>query len=305
VSHQAHQNSCVQEHLTTSFPRGGGIVLLCKHRILWKDIACSSMLCHTPPCFIYFISIYFIRISRVLPSLCRSASLSRFVLGGCSGFVDCILGLGPGPHGQSYLRPGRTQGSVRPILFVAVDLYYSVLCPFPFPFAFNKHSAQGIPSVWTYLTRNWWPAPLIAHELVQRYALLQSIPTTSFSVQGCRLQRSKMPIYCGVYNHQAIIISDIWQNRPVEISPEDSRSYWRRQEIKVSVKPTNSQWREVSFQLALNNTTKLRYNSHGKSWAQCDHTLRFIANLAIFRVLLRPDLGSFINNLRFLDLYFI
>jgi hypothetical protein len=26
-------------------------------------------------------------------------------------------------------------------LFVAVDLYYSVCYPFPFPFAFNKHSA--------------------------------------------------------------------------------------------------------------------------------------------------------------------
>jgi YD repeat-containing protein len=111
------------------------------------------------------------------------------------------------------------------------------------------------------------PAPPITHESVQRYALLQSVPTTSFSIRGCKLRRSKMPIYCGAYDHQTVITSDIWHNRPVDISPENCRSYWRHQEIKVKVKPTDNQWREVSFRLALNDTTRLRYDSHGKSWA--------------------------------------
>jgi hypothetical protein len=61
-----------------------------------------------------------------------SPSSRHLRIGGCSGLVDYII------------------GSVATRNFVVVNLYYSVHYPFLFPFVFNKHSAQGIPSVQTY-----------------------------------------------------------------------------------------------------------------------------------------------------------
>ena len=165
-------------------------------------------------------------------------------------YAPQVLPLGGGANTSS---TERTSGPTE-LEFTAYD------CSYP-----QDMSAVTLPSASDCNRR---PAPPITHEAVQQYSLLQLVPTTSFSVKFCSLRRSKMPIYCGAYNHQTVITSDIWHNHPVEISPEDCRRYWHHQEIKVRVKPTDSQWREVSFQLALNDTTQLRYDSHGKSWVE-------------------------------------
>jgi hypothetical protein len=113
-------------------------------------------------------------------------------------------------------------------------------------------------------------APPITHESTQEYALMQEVPTTTFPIRRCQLRRSKLPVYCGNYDHQTIITSDIWQNRPVEVSPEECRAYWRTEKIKVKVEADSGQRRDVSFHIAVNDTTRIRYDSHGRSWVDPD-----------------------------------
>ena len=63
--------------------------------------------------------------------------------------------------------------------------------------------------------------------------LLQEVPYSRIKVAKCKLTQNLLPIYCGNYDHQTIITTDIWWNSPIPIRPEECVRYHHDKEYII------------------------------------------------------------------------
>ena len=64
-----------------------------------------------------------------------------------------------------------------------------------------------------------------------RYLLLQEVPYSRIKIAKCKLTRNLIPLYYGNYDHQTLIMPNIWFNRPIVIGPEEYRRYHHDHEL--------------------------------------------------------------------------
>jgi len=104
------------------------------------------------------------------------------------------------------------------------------------------------------------------HQRQVAYELLQRADTLQVPVRRCLRLRTQLPLYCGNYDHQTVITSDIWIHRPVPVSEEECRRMWERSALDIKVRPSDDEVAAHTFPLTRNGTTQINYDSHGRTW---------------------------------------
>jgi len=97
----------------------------------------------------------------------------------------------------------------------------------------------------------------------KEYWLLQEVPHTRIQVHKCRLSRSRIPTFCGHYDHQTLLTPDIWMNKPVPISADDCRALHATQKYTVFLQPGDGTKKAMEFDLEMNSTNFMDYEAHG------------------------------------------
>jgi len=100
------------------------------------------------------------------------------------------------------------------------------------------------------------------------FHLLQQLPHRRIQVKSCRLERSKIPAYCGNADHQTILSGDVWMGRPTPVSVEDCKNMWSSGQAVVSKTPPGNSGKAQRhyFPISRHGRTQLTYESHGTSY---------------------------------------
>lgn len=117
--------------------------------------------------------------------------------------------------------------------------------------------------------------PVIKRRSGVQYLLLQEVPYLRLSAKKCQRTRSKLPVYCGNYDHETLALPDIWQNVPEEVSGSDCTDMHDSQAVTISTVPKDDVVSLKEFKLKLNSTNILTYEAFGttsydSSEVQCE-----------------------------------
>ena len=107
--------------------------------------------------------------------------------------------------------------------------------------------------------------PVVKRRAGVQYLLLQEVPFVRVNSKKCRMTRSKLPVYCGNYDHQTLALSDIWQNVPLQVDAEVCEKMFSEKLHSVTAIPTDDTIETKIFPLVLNTTNVLSYEAYGKT----------------------------------------
>ncbi len=85
-------------------------------------------------------------------------------------------------------------------------------------------------------------------------------------VRKCRLTRNVIPMFCGNYDHQTLITTDIWYIRPIPITPEECRRFHDNKAYIIRTQPSSGVFEDKVFALKINSTNQIQYNLFGRMY---------------------------------------
>ena len=107
--------------------------------------------------------------------------------------------------------------------------------------------------------------PIVAQE-DKTILLMQEVPHLRIAAKKCAARWSSIPLFCGNYDHQTVLTSDIRLNRPLQIHPDDCRGYHRDRKYVVVTQVSDDETNTREFDLVINATNQLSYDQKGKTW---------------------------------------
>ncbi len=107
--------------------------------------------------------------------------------------------------------------------------------------------------------------PVVKRRTNVQYILLQEVPFVCVSAKKCNMTRSKLPVYCGNYDHQTLALADIWQNVPLQVEADKCQEMHTDKLHSVTAIPEEDTMETKLFPLALNTTNILSYEAYGKT----------------------------------------
>ena len=108
--------------------------------------------------------------------------------------------------------------------------------------------------------------PIVRRKPDQVYYLLQEVPYRRLSARKCKMTTSKLPVFCGSYDHQTIIGPDISLNVPARIEAQECQTLHQNREYYVRTQPGPDEVEDKRFTLRMNITNIVSYESHGRTY---------------------------------------